>query len=252
MSSRGINFNNLQPEPEEPRGPVRRIIMGGGMSLEELVKELKDQFPFYGVLLPDPDASRINSYIRAYWDRLDKMSGETCLLISPVPPEKPTDEMRALLDKLVGPEKAAQAWEKYHAAPEQMINDVYTQAAALDVGYNRLPCLVLMTDLASDRKLIQRLPNWESDDLTRFFADLFTRINSHRHASDGQQRLDALKGDLGMRFMLGLQAARAARGIQETLANVEWSEVIKSTLTNETFLKGAFTALFGAFGVSVG
>jgi hypothetical protein len=250
MSSRGIDFSKLQPEPEEPKGPTRHIIMTEAAGAD--FKNLAAQYPFYGVLLPDPNASRINEYIRTHWDQLDKMSGVTCLLLSPLPPAQPTEEIRALLEQVVGPEKAAQAWEKYQAHPEQTINDVYTHAAGLDIGLNRLPCLVLMTDLASDRKLIQRLPNWEADDLTRFFTELFTRMNGHRHAPDSQARLDALQGDLGMRFMLGLQAGRAARGIHDTLAEVQWSEVIKSALTNETFLNGAFKALFGAFGIAVG
>ncbi len=256
MSSRGIDFSKLQPEPEESPGTLRHIVVSEAvvahLNLKDVPGNLQVTYPFYGVLLPSPDASQINGYIRTYWDRLDKMSGETCLLLSPLPPEKPTRAMRALLEKLVGPEKAAQTWKTYRADPNQTINDVYTQAAALDVGFNRLPCLVLMTDLASDRKLIQRLPNWEADDLHRFFTDLFTSINHHRREADAQRRLDLLKGDLGMGFMLRLQAARAARGVHDSLAHIEWSEVIKSTLGNEAFLTGAFKALFNALGVQTG
>lgn len=248
--SRGIDFSKVQPDPEE-QGPTRRLMMMTG-NIDEVIESLKVKFPFYGVLLPDPTASRINDYIRTHWDRLDKMSGDTCLLLTTLPPEKPTEEMRALLDQLLGAEKAHQAWEKYHSNPEQTANNVYTQATALDIGLNRLPCLVLMTDLASDRKLIQRLPNWEPDDLTRYFTELLTKINSHRREPNPQQRLDALKSELGMGFMLKLQAARAARGVHETLASVEWSEVIKSTLTNQDFLTTAFKVVLGAFGVSAG
>lgn len=250
--SRGIDFSKIQPDPEEEaHGPTRRLMMMTG-SIDELIDSLKTKFPFYGVLLPAPTSSQINSYIRTSWDLLDKLSGDTCLLLTTLPPEKPTEEMRALLEKLEGPEKAAQAWEKYHSDPEQAANDAFTQASALDVGLNRLPCLVLMSDLASDRKLVQRLPNWAPDDLTHFFVELFTKINHHRREPNAQQRLDALKGDLGMGFMLKLQAARAGRGIHETLAGVEWSEVIKSTVSNQEFLTTALKVVLGAFGLSAG
>ncbi len=251
--SRGIDFSKIQQDPEEPQGPTRHLVMAAAVgNLKQLTEQARRQYPFFGVLLPDPKSTRVSEYVRTYWNRLHKLSGTACLIATTLPPAQPTEEMRALLVNLVGEEQASKAWKLYRSDPEKMMDDTYELAADINVGYNRLPCLALMTDLDSNQKLIQRVPNWEADDLTGFFEAVFTKVIQHRQEPNAQRRLDALKSDLGMGFMLKLQAARAARGIHETLANVEWSEVIKSTLTNEEFLSAALKVVLGAFGVSAG
>ena len=253
--SRGINFDAIQPDEqdEQPQSQkVRRIIVLSPDDLKDLTEEAKRTFPFFAILLPRPGTSQIGNYIRTYWQRLDQMSGSTCLLLSPLPPEHPTDEMKQLLVKLVGEDRADAAWARYHADPQTVENETYELADKAGVDFSRLPCLVLMTNLDSNQKLIQRLPVWEAESLTRFFEALLDKMKHHRQEPDLAKRLDALKADLGLSFMLKLQAEREARGLRDTLAKVEWSEVIKSVLTNQELLTTAFKVALGVFGLSVG
>jgi hypothetical protein len=160
--------------------------------------------------------------------------------------------MKQVLVQLVGAQHADAAWERYHIDPQAVENDTYELAANAGVEYGRLPCLVLMTDLDSNQKLIQRLPDWDAGSLTRFFEALVSTMMHHRQEREPARRLEALKADLGVGFMLKLQTERAARGVRETLAQIEWSEVIKSTLTNQELLATAFKVALGAFGLRLG
>ena len=45
MSSRGIDFSKLQPEPEEPQGPVRHIV-SVGENLDDFLDKVKTEYPF--------------------------------------------------------------------------------------------------------------------------------------------------------------------------------------------------------------
>jgi hypothetical protein len=250
MSSRGIDFSKLQPEPEEPQGPVRHIAhIGRGMSIQEFLSQ--QNYPFYGLLLPSAGESQVNGYIRSSWEAIHTMSGSACLLLTTLVPEHPSKEMRDFLTSLTGDEaKATQTWREYRYSPEQVASDVYTLAQQIQLDYNKLPCLVLMTDLNANQRIIQRLPDWDAAHLTSFFEALFSKTNSHTRESDPQQRYQALKGDLGRGFMLRQQIGHAVGGMQETLAHVDWSEVIQSTLTNKELMAGAFKVLMTALGVA--
>ncbi len=253
MSSRGIDFSKLQPEPEEPKGPTRHLAhLTRGMSVEAFLDEATGKYPFYGLLLPSAGESRLNQYVRASWEAIHAMSGSSCLLLTTLTPDKPTREMRDFLTNLVGEEQANQAWKEYRYRPEKVASDVFTLAQQIQLAYDKLPCLVVMTDLNANQRLIQRIPDWDAESLTRFFAALFDKLNQHAAESSPQTRLAELKGDLGMGFMLKLQTARLARGIQDTLAHVEWSEVIHSVLTNQDVMTCAFKAFLGALGLSAG
>jgi|GEM_PF-1864869 len=253
MSSRGIDFSKLQPEPEEPQGPTRHLAhLTRGMSVEAFLEEAKGKYPFYGLLLPSPGESKLNQYIRTSWDSIHTMSGSACMLLTTLAPAKPTTEMRDFLTNLVGEEKANQAWKEYRYRPEKLADDVYTLAQHIHLSYDRLPCLVLMTDLNANQRLIQRIPDWDAEGLARFFAALFDKLNQHAEESSLQTRLTELTGDLGTGFMLKLQTARMARGIQDTLTHIDWSEVIHSTLTNKEFMASAFKVVLAVFGLSAG
>lgn len=250
MSSRGIDFSKLQPEPEEPQGPVRHIAhIGRGMSINEFLSQA--DYPFYGLLLPSPGDSQVNRYVRSSWEAIHTMSGSACMLLTTLVPEHPTREMRDFLTNLMGDEaKAGQAWKEYRWSQEQVAKDVYTLAQQIELGYDKLPCLVLMTDLNANQRLIQRLPDWDEAKLPHFFEALFTKTNTHAREPDPQKRYQTLKGELGLGFTLRQQAGHALGGIRETLARVEWSEVIQSTLTNKDLMTGAFKLLLGVLGVA--
>lgn len=248
MSSRGIDFSKLQPEPEEPQGPVRHIV-SVGENLEDFLNNIKNAYPFSGVLLPGSAQSKINEYIQTHWGLLHRMSGKACLLLTPLVPKDPTDEERKVLVDLLGARWATQAWERYHYDAERAANDAYTLAQEIHIPYDRLPCLVLMTDLEAKQQLIQRIPAWDAESMTGFFAALFGKLAVHAE-SDPRQRLDGLKGDLGRTFMLKLHYEHIARHVGGTLEHVEWSEVIQSTLTNQDLMAGAFKLLLGVLGVA--
>jgi hypothetical protein len=250
--SRGINFDNLEQEPEQPQKPAtrRHVIMPPDPgNIPIFVASLKRQYPFYGVLLPNPKIPQVTDYLRTNWELLHKMSGSTCLLVTTFPPAQLTDSLRKFLVSLLSEADADEVWQRYHADPQQVAGDEYEAASSFGVDLTRLPCLVLMTDLDSNQKLIQRLPTWEANDLTLLFEEVFSRINQHRQESDPAKRLESLKGELGMALMARLQAKRAARGIHKTLSQVDWPEVIKSTLTNQELMTSAFKAVLGAFGL---
>jgi len=250
--SRGIDFNALQPEDDDQKPvTVRHLVMGSFDDLKALTDDAKKRYPFFGVLLPHAQAGKLNEYVQTYWQRLHTMSGSACLITTNLPPEQPDEEMRRFLVKLLGEQEAAKSWERYHVDPKQVQDTTYELAQSANVDYNRLPCLALMSDLDARQKIVLRLPNWDANDLTSFFEELFTRVNHHRQEPDPAKRFADLKADLGVGFATRLQAARAARGIRETLAQVEWSEVIKSTLTNQEFLTTAFKLALGAFGVQL-
>lgn len=251
MSSRGIDFSKLQPEPEEPRGPVRHIV-SVGEDLDEFLNKIKSEYPFYGVLLPGAtSSSRVNTYIQSHWGALHRMSGKACLLVTSLAPEHPTDEDRDFLVKLVGAKRAGEAWERYHYDAERAANDTFTLAQELHISYDRLPCLVLMTDLEAKQQLIQRVPDWDEEGLTAFFTALFGKLAGHGE-HDPQQRLNGLKGDLGQGFMLKLHVEHIAQRVGGTLEHIEWSEVIQSTLTNKELMAGVFKLVLAAFGVAAG
>ncbi len=251
MSSRGIDFSKLQPEPEEPQGPVRHIAhIGRGMSIDDFLSQAPT-YPFYGLLLPSAGDSQVNRYVRGSWEAIHTMSGADCLLITSLVPEHPTREMRAFLTNLVGDEaKANQAWKEYRYSPEKVAADVYALAQQIHLGYDKLPCLVLMTDLNAHQRLIQRLPDWDEADLRGFFEALFTKTNAHARESDPQKRYQALKGELGLGFHLRQRVGHALSGVGETLAHVEWSEVIQATLTNKELMASAFKVFLGALGLA--
>ena len=250
MSSRGIDFSKLQPEPEEPQGPVRHIV-SVGENLDDFLDKVKTEYPFYGVLLPGTAQSKVNEYIQSHWGLLHRLSGKACLLLTPVAPEHPTDEDRQFLTDLIGAKRASQAWERYHYDAERAASDAYTLAQEMHLPYDRLPCLVLMTDLESKQQLIQRIPAWDEESLTAFFTAVFGKLVSHGE-SVPQQRLDGLKGDLGRAFMLKLHYEHIAQRVGGTLEHIEWSEVIQATLTNKELMAGAFKLLLGVFGVAAG
>ncbi|HLW00564.1 MAG TPA: hypothetical protein VKT82_18035 [Ktedonobacterales bacterium] len=246
--SRGIDFSKLQPEPEEPRGPVRHIAhIGQGMSVQEFLEHAN--YPFYGLLLPSPGESKLNQYIRTSWEEIHSMSGAACLLLTTLVPAQPSKDQREFLTNLVGDEaKANQAWKEYRYSPEQVAKDVYPLAQQSQIGYDKLPCLVLMSDLNSNQRIIQRLPDWDEENLRHFFEALFTSINNHMREPDPQQRYQALKRDLGFGFQLRQQAGDALRTIHETVVKVDWSEVIQATLTNKELMAGAMKLLLGVLG----
>lgn len=250
--SRGIDFSKIQPEPEEPEGPKRHIVhLPKGMSIEEFLEQSKRAYPFYGLLLPSQRGdSPINTYIRTSWEQINLMSGSACLLLTTLVPEQPTQEMRKLLLDLVGQENANQAWKEYRYSPQKVANDVYTLAQRIQLDYRKLPCLVLMADLDSKQQLILRLPEWDEEHLPGFFEAAFTRINSLVREPDPQKRYSALKAELGLGFKLRQQAEHVAGGVRETLAHVEWSEVIQSTLTNKELMATAFKVFLGVLGVA--
>lgn len=251
MSSRGIDFSKLQPEPEEPQGPVRHIAhIGRGMSIQEFLEQAQT-YPFYGLLLPSPGESQVNRYIRSSWEVIHTMSGSACLLLTTLVPEHPSKEMRDFLTNLVGDEaKANQVWKEYRYSPEKVAADVYALAQQIHIGYDKLPCLVLMTDLHATQRLIQRLPDWDEANLRGFFEALFTKMNSRAGEPDDQKRYQALKGELGFGFQMRQHVGHALGSMQETLARVEWSEVIQATLTNKELMASAFKVMLGALGVA--
>jgi hypothetical protein len=220
------------------------------MSIQEFLDQ-EQTYPFYGLLLPSAGDSQLNRYLRSSWEAIHTMSGSACLLITTLVPEHPTKEMRNFLTNLVGDEdKANQAWKEYRYSPEQVAADVYGLAQQIHVAYDKLPCLVLMTDLNSNQRLIQRLPDWDDQHLTSFFEALFTKTNTHMREPDPHRRYQALKGELGLGFMLRQRVGHAVGGVQETLAHVEWSEVIQSTLTNKELMASAFKLFLGVLGLA--
>ncbi len=249
--SRGIDFDRLEQGPEQPQKPEPRrhfIMAPDPEDIRGFVAGLKRQYPFYGVLLPNPKTPQVTDYLRTNWELLHKMSGSACLVVTTFPPAQLTDTMRQFLVSLFR-NNADEVWQHYQSAPQKVAGDEFEAASSFGIDLTRLPCLVLMTDLDSNQKLIQRLPNWEADDLTQLFEEVFSKINQHQHEPDPAKRLGALKGELGMTLMAKLQARRAARGIQKSLSQIDWPEVIKSTLTNQELMTSAFKAVLGAFGL---
>jgi hypothetical protein len=251
MSSRGIDFSKLQPEPEEPKGPTRHIV-SVGENLDEFLDKIKTTYPFFGVLLPGSAQSKVNEYIQTHWGLLHRMSGKACLLLTPLVPKNPTDEERKVLVDLLGERRANQAWERYHYDAERAASDAYTLAQEIHIGYDRLPCLVLMTNFEAKQRLIQRVPAWDAESLTAFFQALFNKIAQHAGEPDLQARLNGVKGDLGTGFMLKLHAEHIGRRIGGALEQIEWAEIIQSTLTNKELMAGAFKLFLGVLGLAAG
>jgi hypothetical protein len=251
--SRGIDFSKLEPEPEQPQGQTRHLAhLARGMSVEEFLAQAEQQYPFYGLLLPGPGDSQLNRYVRASWESVHMMSGSACMLLTTLVPDHPTRDMRDFLINLVGEEKANQAWKEYRYSPQKVANDVYILAQQLQIDYSKLPCLVLMADLGSQQRVIQRLPDWDDRHLSHLFEALFDKTNKLAHEPDAQKRYTALKGELGLGFKLRQQVGHTMESIQETLVHVEWSEVIQATLTNKELMASAFKVMLGVFGLAAG
>jgi hypothetical protein len=243
-----------QDEPEEEAKPVtvRHLAGLGEMIVDEFLDSPKARYPFYGVLLPSPAESQVNAYIRRNWDQLHAMSGSACLLVTPLAPEHMSAAAQKFLTDLVGEEKAQRALQSSQATPEEQATRAYTLAQQSHIDYDKLPCLLLMSDLAAKKQVLQRLPLWDEESLRHFFEALFTKINHHSAEPDPHKRLAALKSDLGPGFMAGLQAGRAARGARDGLAEIKWSEVLEFVVANRELIGAALKFTLSLFGVSAG
>lgn len=246
--SRGLRMPDEEPEEEQPR-TVRHIAGLGGMSVEEFLDDATGKYPFYGLLLPSPIESPVNSYVRRYWDQLHALTGRDCLLLTALAPDHVSATAQKFLNDLVGEEKAQRAMQNYRQGPEEMQANAYKLAQETRIDYNKLPCLVLMSDLSSRQRLIQRLPAWDDEALRHLFESLFSVLSRHADESSAQRRFEALKAGLGWTFMARLHAAHVAGRIGGTLEKIEWSEVIQATLTNKEFMAGAMKIVLAVFGV---
>jgi hypothetical protein len=216
--SRGIDFSKLEPEPE-PEGEVRvRHIVGldvsaEGQRLDQIMETMKAKYRFYALLLPAQHDGKVNEYIQQRWQQLNAMSGETCLVITSLVPAHTDTSMKEFLVGLFGAEQ---------------------------VGFDKLPCIVLMTDLNSKERVILRIPDWEEEELTSFFGDLFSKMDAHLHEPDAA-RYKALKGEFGVGFKIKV-------GPMQALRKIDWAEVAESFLTNKELIAGIFKVLVTAFG----
>ena len=244
--SRGIDFSKLEPEPE-PEGDVRvRHIVGldvsaEGQRLDQIVDTLRTRYRFYALLLPAQHDGKVNEYIQQHWQQLNAMSGETCLIITSLVPAHTDAAMKEFLAGLFGEEQARAIWARYRKPDvEQVKNDVYALARQAQVGFDKLPCIVLMTDLNAKERIILRIPDWEEEELTAFFGDLFSKMDAHLHEPDAT-RYKALKGEFGLGFKIKVGPVQALR-------KIDWAEVAESFLTNKELIAGIFKVLVTAFG----
>jgi hypothetical protein len=244
--SRGIDFSKLEPEPE-PEGEVRvRHIVGldvsaEGQRLDQMMDTLKAKYRFYALLLPAQHDGKVNEYIQQRWQQLNAMSGETCLIITSLVPAHTDTSMKEFLVGLFGAEQANAIWARYRKPNlEQVKNDVYALARQAQVGFDKLPCIVLMTDLNSKERIILRIPDWEEDELASFFGDLFSKMDAHLHEPEAA-RYKALKGEFGLGFKIKV-------GPMQALRKIDWAEVAESFLTNKELIAGIFKVLVTAFG----
>ena len=245
--SRGIDFSKLEPEPEPEGADTRRHIIGldvsaEGQHLDQIMDTLKAMYRFYALLLPAQQDGRVNQYIQQHWQQLHAMSGETCLIVTSLVPAHTDASMREFLVSLFGAEQANAIWARYRRPNlEQVKNDVYALARQAQVGFDKLPCIVLMTDLNSKERQILRIPDWDEGELTSFFGDLFSKMNAHMNEPDATRRYKELKGEFGLGFKIKV-------GPVQVLRKIEWAEVAESFLTNKELIAGIFKVLVTAFG----
>ncbi len=246
--SRGLRMPDEEPEEEQPR-TVRHIAGLGGMSVEEFLDNATGKYPFYGLLLPSAAESPVNAYVRRHWDELHAMTGRNCLLLTALAPGRMSATAEKFLAELVGEEKAQRAMQSYQQGPEEMAANAYKLAEETRIDYNKLPCLVLMSDLSSNQRIIQRLPAWDDEALRALFEALFAVLSHHAYEATPEKRFAALKADLGWTFMAKLHVAHVAGRVGGTLEKIEWAEVIQATLTNKEFMAGAMKIVLAVFGV---
>lgn len=245
--SRGIDFSKLEPEPEPEGADTRRHIVGldvsaPGQRLDQIMDTLKARYSFYALLLPAQQDGRVNQYIQQRWQQLNAMSGETCLIITSLIPAHTDASMREFLVSLFGAEQASTIWARYRKPNvEQVKNGVYDLARQAQVGFDKLPCIVLMTDLSSKERQILRIPDWDEDELTSFFGDLFSKMNAHMNEPDATRRYKELRSEFGLGFKIKV-------GPVQVLRKIDWAEVAESFLTNKELIAGIFKVLVTAFG----
>ncbi len=241
--SRGINFDAIQQEPEDEQGPVRDIVIISPEDLEAFLRAAAQQYAFFGVLFPSTNpASQVNEYIQTHWDELGAMSGRNCLLLTTLGPKRMTERTKATLARLVGEEKANKLARRYRYRPEQTASEAYQLAQEVHVDkYHMMPCMVFMTSLDSREQFLQRIPDWDDQQLTKFFEELFSRVNGHAGEGDPKRRLASLERDLGLAFMMKLQAGHLVQ-------SVKWSEVMVEVLTSKAVVEGAVSLLLSMFG----
>jgi hypothetical protein len=248
--SRGLRMPEEDSEEDQQPKTVRHLAGLGGMSVEEFLDDATGKYPFYALLLPSPAESPTNAYVRSHWDQVHALTGKDCLLLTALAPEHMSASARKFLTDLVGEEKAQRAMQGYDQTPEQMAANAYKLAQETRIDYNKLPCLVLMSDLASKQRIIQRLPGWDAEGQRHLFEALFSVLSHHADESSAHQRFEALKADLGWTFMAKLHAAHVAGRVGGMLEKVEWAEVIQATLTNKEFMAGAMKIVLAVFGVA--
>ncbi len=248
--SRGLRMPDEDSEEEQQPKTVRHLAGLGGMSVEEFLDDATGKYPFYGLLLPSPIEHPANAYVRSHWDQMHALTGRDCLLLTALAPDRMSATAQKFLTDLVGEEKAQRAMENYQQEPEEMAANAYKLAQETRIDYSKLPCLVLMSDLASNQRIIQKLPGWDEEALRHYFESLFGVLGHHAHESSSQKRFEALKSDLGWTFMAKLHASHVAGRVGGTLEKVEWSEVIQATLTNKEFMAGAMKIALAVFGVA--
>ncbi len=233
---------------DQQEGPPQLRHLISVESMEGVIEALKKAYPFYGLLLPSPQNSQINEYIRTKWERLSAMSGRGCLLLTTLVPERPTREMQILLERLVGKKNGQTLWERYHYSPEQVANGAFLLAQEAKIDLDRLPCLVLMTALDSGQRLIHRLPDWDAASLEHLFTALFTKVNHHLEEADPANRLSGLEQELGKAFFARLQARHTVQSFHDKLVELNWVEIIQSTLTNQELIANVFRLLAAHYG----
>lgn len=245
--SRGIDFSKIEPEPEPEGANTRRHIVGldvgaDGLHLDQIMDTLKTKYPFYALLLPAQQDGNVNHYIQHHWQQLHAMSGETCLMVTSLVPAHTDAAMQEFLVGLFGAEQASTIWARYKKPDlEQVKNDVYALARQAQVSFDKLPCIVLMTDLNSKERIVLRIPDWEEEELTSFFSDLFSKMDAHLK-EPGAARFKALKGEFGLGFKIKVGPVQALR-------KIDWVEVAESFLTNKELIAGIFKVLVTALGV---
>ena len=244
--SRGIDFSKLEPEPEPEGAEARRHIVGldvsaEGQHLDQIMDTLKAKYGFYALLLPAQHDGKVNEYIQQHWQQINAMSGETCLVITSLLPAHADTSMKEFLVGLFGAQQANAIWARYRKPDvEQVKNDVYALARQAQVGFDKLPCIVLMTDLNAKERVILRIPDWEEEELTSFFGDLFTKMDAHLH-EPAATRYRSLRGEFGLGFKIKIGPVQALR-------KIDWVEVAESFLTNKELIAGIFKVLVTAFG----
>ena len=245
--SRGIDFSKLEPEPEPEGADTRRHIVGldvsaPGQRLDQIMDTLKARYRFYALLLPAQQDGRVNEYIQQRWQQINAMSGETCLVITSLVPAHADASMKEFLVGLFGAEQANVIWTRYRKPNvEQVKNAVYALAQQAQVSYDKLPCIVAMTDFDSRERLILRIPDGTEEELTSFFGDLFSKMNAHMYEPDAARRYKELRSEFGLGFKIKV-------GPVQMLRKIDWAEVAESFLTNKELIAGIFKVLVTAFG----